>query len=169
MLCRRFVSNGLPVLVRKGPPVTISVVEGERYAWCSCGLSTKQPMCNGAHKGTGMAPFRWIADRSGDVTFCMCKHTSTPPFCDGSHSNISTVWEWVTISDMKLASVPKNQESRIQLPGVAGGRYITLTKNEKGLVSARNDIDPNRPFLGIRINHDGFIQVEIEVYSGKTE
>ena len=26
------------------------------YAWCSCGKSTKQPYCDGSHKGTDFSP-----------------------------------------------------------------------------------------------------------------
>ena len=31
-------------------------VEPGTYAWCSCGLSSKQPYCDGSHKGSGYAP-----------------------------------------------------------------------------------------------------------------
>ena len=34
-------------------PCKVDLVEGEHYFWCTCGLSAKQPFCDGAHKGTG--------------------------------------------------------------------------------------------------------------------
>ena len=31
-------------------PYTIKVEKGKTYFWCSCGLSQKQPFCDGTHK-----------------------------------------------------------------------------------------------------------------------
>lgn len=61
---------------------------GQRYLWCSCGRSAKQPFCDGAHKGTEFLPVPYLAERDEDVIFCGCKHTSDRPFCDGTHSNL---------------------------------------------------------------------------------
>ena len=38
-------------------PIAVTLEAGKRYAWCTCGLSEKQP----------------------------CKATKNGPFCDGSH------------------------------------------------------------------------------------
>ncbi len=32
-------------------PVAVEIEEGKTYAWCACGESSKQPFCDGAHKG----------------------------------------------------------------------------------------------------------------------
>jgi CDGSH-type Zn-finger protein/mannose-6-phosphate isomerase-like protein (cupin superfamily) len=61
---------------------------GERYFWCSCGRSKRQPFCDGSHAGTGFSPVAWKAERDEEVIFCGCKHTRDAPFCDGSHSNL---------------------------------------------------------------------------------
>jgi len=61
---------------------------GERYFWCSCGRSKRQPFCDGSHAGTDFAPVAFKAERDEEVIFCGCKHTRSPPFCDGSHSNL---------------------------------------------------------------------------------
>src|SRR5580698_2079625 len=61
---------------------------GERYFWCSCGRSQRQPFCDGSHAGTGFAPVAFQAEHDAEVIFCGCKHTRSPPFCDGSHSNL---------------------------------------------------------------------------------
>ena len=56
------------------------------YFWCSCGLSKKQPLCDGAHKGTGFRPVRVVADKDETVWLCTCKATaSSVGRCDGSH------------------------------------------------------------------------------------
>lgn len=61
---------------------------GQRYLWCSCGRSAKQPFCDGSHKGTEFLPVVYTAERDEDVIFCGCKHSSNQPFCDGTHSNL---------------------------------------------------------------------------------
>lgn len=66
-------------------PVAFSVEQGKRYAWCRCGRSAKQPLCDGSHKNTGIEPQSFIAEKTGTVYLCQCKQTKTPPFCDGSH------------------------------------------------------------------------------------
>jgi CDGSH-type Zn-finger protein len=67
-------------------PYKHDTVEGEAYYWCTCGLSSKQPFCDGSHKGTGLKSLCYKAEQSGPVYFCGCKQTKNPPFCDGSHS-----------------------------------------------------------------------------------
>ena len=36
-------------------PIGVDVIEGKSYFWCTCGTSTKQPFCDGSHKGTDFA------------------------------------------------------------------------------------------------------------------
>ncbi len=69
-------------------PCLIELKAGRTYYWCRCGLSAKQPFCDGSHKGTGFEPLKHVAAGDEEVLFCGCKHTKTPPFCDGSHSNL---------------------------------------------------------------------------------
>ena len=68
-------------------PIGVDVVEEKSYFWCSCGQSSKQPFCDGAHKGTGFTPLKYIADQSKKVFFCTCKQTTDSPVCDGSHNS----------------------------------------------------------------------------------
>ena len=75
-------------LIAQKAPFRIQVVEGKIYFWCVCGRSQKQPFCDGSHKGTGLEPLRYVADKSGAVYFCGCKHTQSPPFCDGTHKRL---------------------------------------------------------------------------------
>ncbi|MDC2986998.1 CDGSH iron-sulfur domain-containing protein [Candidatus Pelagibacter bacterium] len=67
-------------------PIGVDVVEGKSYFWCSCGISSKQPFCDGSHKGTEFSPFKYLADQSKKVFFCSCKQTNDQPLCDGSHN-----------------------------------------------------------------------------------
>lgn len=73
-----------PVAAAKAP-IKVSVEAGKDYWWCSCGLSKKQPFCDGSHKGTGLAPSKFTPSSDGDLWFCACKATKKMPLCDGSH------------------------------------------------------------------------------------
>ena len=72
-------------------PKMIKVESGKIYSCCTCGLSEKQPFCDGSHKKEAGMPFRSMKvqfEKETDVYFCQCKHSKTPPFCDGSHHTI---------------------------------------------------------------------------------
>lgn len=68
-------------------PYTVEVEAGKGYWWCSCGKSTKQPFCDGSHKGSDFTPVKYNAEESKKVFFCGCKVTAGQPLCDGSHKN----------------------------------------------------------------------------------
>ena len=67
-------------------PIGIAVEEGKSYFWCTCGKSSKQPFCDGSHKGTEFTPLAYKAEESKKVFFCTCKQTDDQPLCDGSHN-----------------------------------------------------------------------------------
>ena len=68
-------------------PYKVEVEKGKTYFWCSCGISNKQPFCDGSHKREGkFKSLKYLADESKELYFCGCKKTQHPPFCDGSHS-----------------------------------------------------------------------------------
>ena len=71
-------------------PYKLEVEEGQFISWCTCGLSQKQPFCDGSHKGSEFRSYKCVMEKSGQVYFCGCKKTKTPPFCDGSH-NLNSV------------------------------------------------------------------------------
>ena len=66
--------------------LAIEVEQGKFYYWCSCGKSSKQPFCDGSHKGTEFKPLAYKAELTKKVFFCVCKQTNDQPFCDGSHN-----------------------------------------------------------------------------------
>jgi len=70
-------------------PLAVELEAGKNYAWCSCGLSSKQPLCDGSHKGTSFTPHVFKAEESKTVYMCNCKQTAGVPLCDGAHSRIS--------------------------------------------------------------------------------
>ena len=70
-------------------PYKVKVEKGKTYSWCACGLSQKQPFCDGSHKKEGkFKSIKYQASDSKEVYFCGCKMTKNPPFCDGSHSKL---------------------------------------------------------------------------------
>jgi CDGSH-type Zn-finger protein len=74
--------------VAQAAPYEVALKAGEKYWWCACGLSATQPFCDGAHKGTGIKPVMWKAEKDETVWLCGCKATRDKPFCDGSHNRL---------------------------------------------------------------------------------
>ena len=75
-----------PDTSQKGP-YKVQVRKNQTYFWCSCGLSQKQPFCDGSHKKEGkFKSLKYLATESKDVFFCGCKATNNQPLCDGSHA-----------------------------------------------------------------------------------
>ena len=70
----------------KPKPVELKV--GENYFFCTCGLSSHQPFCDGSHKRTGMTPQPFKVDEDGKAHLCLCKQSSNFPYCDGTHAKI---------------------------------------------------------------------------------
>jgi CDGSH-type Zn-finger protein len=69
-------------------PVLLELDPG-RYFWCRCGLSKKQPLCDGSHKnGTDLVPLKFEIGIKEKRYYCQCKHTGRAPFCDGTHKTL---------------------------------------------------------------------------------
>ena len=75
-------------IVAARAPIAVDVEAGKTYYWCSCGRSSTQPSCSGAHQGSGFTPLQYVAERSGRVYFCACKHSAKAPLCDGTHKTL---------------------------------------------------------------------------------
>ena len=75
-------------VIAQKSPYPIDVEEGKSYYWCACGQSTKQPFCDGSHKGTTFNPVAFKATETKKMYFCGCKATKNQPLCDGSHSSL---------------------------------------------------------------------------------
>lgn len=72
-----------PAVAQKGP-YKVELEPQKRYSWCSCGLSSKQPFCDGKHKEVGLKPVRFTVEEKQVASLCGCKRTKTPPYCDAS-------------------------------------------------------------------------------------
>ncbi|MEB3356533.1 MAG: CDGSH iron-sulfur domain-containing protein [Synechococcales bacterium] len=82
------MSTELPVVFATKPMVM--ELEPGIYHWCTCGLSEKQPFCNGSHKGTSFTPLAFEVAEKKQVALCLCKQTANAPFCDGSHHKLES-------------------------------------------------------------------------------
>ncbi|MCK5362655.1 MAG: CDGSH iron-sulfur domain-containing protein [Gammaproteobacteria bacterium] len=68
-------------------PVVLELAAGT-YWYCTCGGSTNQPFCDGAHKGSEFEPEKVELGDAGKMAFCQCKRSGNQPQCDGSHRNL---------------------------------------------------------------------------------
>ena len=66
-------------------PTKVNLEKDKKYAWCTCGLSEKQPFCDGAHKGYDMKPQAFSESAEKKVHLCNCKQTQKGPHRDGYH------------------------------------------------------------------------------------
>ena len=69
-------------------PYGVAVEAGKSYWWCSCGKSSKQPFCDGSHKGSEFSPKEYKATESKTVYFCGCKASKNGALCDGTHKSL---------------------------------------------------------------------------------
>ena len=69
-------------------PIRVNVEAGKSYWWCACGLSKRQPFCDGSHKVTSFTPVEFKPTTSEKIWFCACKRSAKKPMCDGSHKRL---------------------------------------------------------------------------------
>ena len=79
--------NDAPKIAQNSPYV-VEVEYGQTYFWCQCGLSNKQPFCDGSHKSTSLKPIKYEAEESKKIFFCGCKQSARKPLCDGTHKSL---------------------------------------------------------------------------------
>lgn len=74
-------------------PIKMRIEKNKDYYWCSCGLSNKQPLCDGSHKKSSRSNYKplkfSINVEDSLASLCVCKKTKKPPFCDGSHRRMN--------------------------------------------------------------------------------
>ena len=53
-------------------PYKIKVEKGKTYFWCSCGLSKKQPFCDGSHnKEAKFKPLKYLVEESNSLNLLL--------------------------------------------------------------------------------------------------
>jgi CDGSH-type Zn-finger protein/mannose-6-phosphate isomerase-like protein (cupin superfamily) len=104
-----------PVIAQQSP-FLVGLVSGKNYLWCTCGLSAKQPFCDGSHASSSFLPLHFTAKVTGEVVLCGCKHTRTPPFCDGMHNRLSATYKQAGADELAAAAA-------IPIALRDGGRY----------------------------------------------
>jgi CDGSH-type Zn-finger protein len=65
----------------------VKLARGDYY-WCACGLSKRQPYCDGSHRSTLLSPMKVEQVEAGEVKLCGCKQSGTKPFCDCTHEKL---------------------------------------------------------------------------------
>ncbi len=113
-------------------PCLVQVEDGKTYFWCACGLSRKQPFCDGSHKTTEFEPLKWVAGETGEKLFCACKQTAGQPFCDGSHNRMSDTYEEAGEADGAAAKLVDymEQESGAFKAILDNGCYVIRVPDE---------------------------------------
>ena len=69
-------------------PAAVELEAGKTYAWCACGLSQKQPFCDGSHKAGPFTPQKFTVTSAEKKFLCGCKASKNKPFCDGTHKSL---------------------------------------------------------------------------------
>ncbi len=77
-------------IIADNKPVKVQLEEGQDYYFCTCGRSSKQPFCDGSHKGTTFTPKKFTAETTDEAWLCACKHSNNLPFCDGTHKQFTS-------------------------------------------------------------------------------
>lgn len=98
-------------------PALQALEAGQRYAWCTCGLSRTQPFCDGSHRGTDWQPLVFTAKRTQLDWICTCKFTRQPPYCDAAHNRLPQHYR----RHLKEHGMPAVTEPEWQSPVPANG------------------------------------------------
>ena len=61
-------------------PIAVEVEKDKSYYWCACGLSKKQPFCDGSHRETKFRPIPYKSEETQKKFFCVCKQTDSQLF-----------------------------------------------------------------------------------------
>ena len=60
--------------------IAVEVEKDKSYYWCSCGKSSKQPFCDGSHKGTEFTPLAYKQMRQKECSFVLAKKLTISHF-----------------------------------------------------------------------------------------
>jgi CDGSH-type Zn-finger protein len=77
-------------VIANNKPAKIALEKGKKYYFCNYGSSSKQPFCDGSHKGSEFTPLAFECEDSKDYYLCQCKQSANKPYCDGTHKEFDT-------------------------------------------------------------------------------
>lgn len=118
----------MKAVVANTKPYYKELKKGRTYYWCSCGLSKRQPFCDGSHKDTGFEPVAYVGQSDGEeVLFCGCKQTGTGPFCDGAHNNLLGGYREDDPNSPENLAIPLVTEMQDARKMLDGGCYVFST------------------------------------------
>ena len=82
-----------PIIRNHGPYSIKGLIEGKKYVYCTCGLSAKDPFCDGSHKGTKFKKIKFRATADKIHLLCGCKQNKGKKnvYCDGTHNQCSAI------------------------------------------------------------------------------
>jgi len=98
------MTTGDKALIAAKQPAKVDLEARKEYFWCRCGRSKTQPFCDGSHRGTSLAPVKFMAEKSGEVALCQCKSSGNAPFCDGTHASLGAL----SVGDTAPAAATKS-------------------------------------------------------------
>ena len=75
-------------VIAQKSPFMIDLEENKDYFWCSCGKSSRQPFCDGSHKGSDFTPVKFNVNKAKSYALCGCKQNDGQPFCNGAHNQL---------------------------------------------------------------------------------
>jgi len=104
-------------------PYRVELEEGKSYFWCACGLSAKQPFCDGSHKST-----EWPFVVAAPVVSCRCVmvHTAALKIRAKGNSNVPLLnkTHWIFDMDGTLTHAIHDFEAIREELGLPRGRPI---------------------------------------------
>lgn len=114
-------------------PRLVTLEAGKKYFWCCCGRSSRQPYCDGSHRGTGFEPLAFTAESDGDYLLCACKQTRKGPWCDGSHNSLDDAYEEASAAEIAASAhfpvTPRDAGSTGKAL-LDGGCYVSTVDRE---------------------------------------
>ena len=81
------MSDEKPEIGGKSPAV-LELEPGD-YWWCTCGKSSKQPFCDGSHKGTSFTPEKFKLPRKRTTPFAAVNSPAMVPSATGHMQNFN--------------------------------------------------------------------------------